>query len=200
MPTFATLEEWTRSQVQELMQSVLEEEVTHTLGRVRYERQAPMDAPSGYRNGYGKPRKLSFTSGTIEVKRPRVRGLEERFESAILPLFARRTQEVGQLLPELYLHGLSQGDFELALRGLLGEGAPLSPSSIARLRDKWIVEYQRLAHATTGRPRTRVRVGGRNLYQSRAGKGKGRSSGRHRCDERRAKGNSGDRPGLSRIE
>ena len=74
-----------------------------------------MDAPSGYRNGYGKPRKLSFTSGTIEVKRPRVRGLEERFESAILPLFARRTQEVGQLLPELYLHGLSQGDFEKAV-------------------------------------------------------------------------------------
>ena len=141
MPTFATLEEWTRSQVQELMQSVLEEEVTHVLGRARYERQTPLDAPSGYRNGHGKPRRLSFTSGTIEVKRPRVRGLEERFESAILPLFARRTQEVGQLLPELYLHGLSQGDFELALRGLLGEGAPLSPSSIARLRDKWIVEF-----------------------------------------------------------
>ena len=141
MPTFATLEEWTRSQVQELMQSVLEEEVTHVLGRARYERQALLDAPHGHRNGYGKPRKLSFTSGTIEVKRPRVRGLDERFESAILPLFARRTQEVGQLLPELYLHGLSQGDFELALRGLLGEGAPLSPSSIARLRDKWIVEY-----------------------------------------------------------
>ena len=39
-------------------------------------------------------------------------------------------------MPELYLHGLSQGDFELALRGLLGAGAPLSPSSIARLRDK----------------------------------------------------------------
>ena len=54
MPTFATLEEWTRSQVQELMQSVLEEEVTHTLGRARYERQDPVDAPGGYRNGYGK--------------------------------------------------------------------------------------------------------------------------------------------------
>ena len=141
MPTFATLEEWTRSQVQELMQSVLEEEVTHVLGRARYQRQALLDAPRGHRNGYGKLRKLSLTSGTIEVKRPRVRGLDERFESAILPLFARRTQEVGQLLPELYLHGLSQGDFELALRGLLGAGAPLSPSSIARLRDKWIVEY-----------------------------------------------------------
>ena len=67
-------------------------------------------------------------------------------ESAILPLFVRRTQEVGQLLPELYLHGLSQGDFELALRGLLGEGAPLSASSIARLRDKWIVEYNAWRH------------------------------------------------------
>ena len=108
MPTFATLEEWTRSQVQELMQSVLEEEVTHVLGRARYQRQALLDVPRGHRNGYGKLRKLSLTSGTIEVKRPRVRGLDERFESAILPLFARRTQEVGQLLPELYLHGLSQ--------------------------------------------------------------------------------------------
>ena len=109
MPTFSTLEAWTRSQVQELMQSVLEEEVTHALGGARYQRQGLLDAPSGYRKGHGKPRKLSFTSGTIEVKRPRVRGLEERFESAILPLFARCTQEVGQLLPELYLHGLSQG-------------------------------------------------------------------------------------------
>jgi putative transposase len=141
MPTFETLEAWTRSQIQSLMQSVLDEEVTHALGRSRYQRQAPLDTPGGYRNGYGKRRRLSFTSGTIEVRRPRVRGLEERFESAILPLFARRTKEVSQLLPELYLHGLSQGDFELALRGLLGAGAPLSPSSIARLRDKWIVEY-----------------------------------------------------------
>ena len=49
MPTFATLEEWTRSQVQELMQSVLEEEVTHVLGRARYERQALLDAPHGHR-------------------------------------------------------------------------------------------------------------------------------------------------------
>ena len=71
MPTFETLEEWTRSQIQSLMQSVLDEEVTHALGRSRYERQAPLDAPGGYRNGYGKRRRLSLTSGTIEVKRPR---------------------------------------------------------------------------------------------------------------------------------
>src|SRR3989442_12431968 len=78
-----------------------------------------------------------MTSGTIAVQRPRVRGLEERFESRVLPLFKRRTEEVGALLPQLYLHGLAQGDFELALRGLLGDGAPLSASSIQRLREKW---------------------------------------------------------------
>jgi hypothetical protein len=66
-------------------------------------------------------------AGTIELRRPRVRGLEQRFESRILPLFVRRTEQVSELLPQLYLHGLAQGDFELALRGLLGDGALLSP-------------------------------------------------------------------------
>ncbi len=78
----------------------------------------------------------------MTVQRPRVRNLEERFESSILPLFCRRTQEIGELLPQLYLHGLAQGEFELALRGLLGEGAPLSPSSIERLRGKWVAEHE----------------------------------------------------------
>ena len=43
-----------------------------------------------------------------------------RFESRVLPLFARRTKEVGALIPELYLHGLAEGDFELALRSRAG--------------------------------------------------------------------------------
>jgi transposase-like protein len=54
----------------------------------------------------------------------------------------RHTQEIGNLLPELYLHGLAQGDFELALRGLLGDGAPLSESSLGRLKEKWQAEYE----------------------------------------------------------
>ena len=128
--------------IQSLLQQVLEEEVTQLLGRTRYERRTSVDDNSGSRNGHGKPRRLALMSGTIEVKRPRVRGLEERFESRILPLFMRRTKSVTQLLPERYLHGLSQGDFELALRGLLGEGAPLSPASIARLRAKWEEEFE----------------------------------------------------------
>ncbi len=142
MPTWDTLEDWARSSVQGLLQRVLEEEVTELLGRTRYQRRSDVDANPGSRNGHGKPRRLSLMSGTIKVRRPRVRGLEERFESRLLPLFMRRTQEVTQMLPELYLHGLSQGDFELALRGLLGDGAPLSSSSIARLRAKWEEEFE----------------------------------------------------------
>lgn len=136
------LEAFVREKVQGFIQEILEEEVTGLLGRRKSERRREVDVRPGYRNGHGKPRRLALKAGTITVRRPRVRGLEERFESRLLPLFQRRTREVGELLPELYLHGLSQGDFELALRGLLGEGAPLSPGSIQRLRAKWEADYE----------------------------------------------------------
>lgn len=141
MPSWETLENFARHGVQQLLQRVLEEEVEQLLGRRRSERRSPVDPQPGYRNGYGKRRKLAMSNGTIEVRRPRVRGLGERFESRILPLFKRRTQEVGSLLPELYLHGLAERDFDLALRGLLGDAAPLSPASIARLKAAWQAEY-----------------------------------------------------------
>ena len=134
------IEGFARLSIQKLLQQVLEEEVENLLGRLRSERRDP-DSPSGYRNGYGKDRRLSTTIGTVTVRRPRVRNTDEPFVSQVLPLFQRRTKEVGQLLPQLYLHGLSSGDFELAMRGLLGEGAPLSASSIARLRDSWTAEF-----------------------------------------------------------
>lgn len=144
--TWEGLEEFVRGHVQRFIQGVLEEEVTTLLERPKSARRTAVDAPAGYRNGYGQPRRLSLTSGTITVRRPRVRGLSERFESQILPLFKRRTQEVSTLLPELYLHGLALGDFELALRGLLGDGAPLSPSSLARLKGQWQSEYETWKH------------------------------------------------------
>ena len=75
-----------------------------------------------------------------------MRGLAARFESRLLPLFKRRTEAVGRLLPELYLHGLAHGDFDLALRGLLGDAAPLSAPSIARLKAGWQVEYDSWKH------------------------------------------------------
>lgn len=140
--TWDSLESMVRLKVQEFIQDLLEEEVTELLGRKKSERREHVDGARGSRNGHGKPRRLSVKSGTITVRRPRVRDVEERFESQVLPLFTRRTNEVGDMLPELYLHGLAQGDFELALRGLLGAGAPLSSSSIERLRGKWQVDYE----------------------------------------------------------
>ncbi|MDA0312046.1 MAG: IS256 family transposase [Gemmatimonadetes bacterium] len=140
--TWESLEGLVRQKAQEFIQGILEEEVTELLGRQKSERRATVDATEGYRNGHGKPRRLSMSSGTITVRRPRVRGLEERFESRVLPLFARRTKEVGALIPELYLHGLAEGDFELALRGLLGDGAPLSKASIRRLKAGWTEEFE----------------------------------------------------------
>jgi transposase-like protein len=136
------LEEWVRRKVQEFIQSLLEEEITELVGRKKSERRKAVDSPPVYRNGYGKARRLTLGCGTVTVCRPRVRGLEERFESRVLPLFARRTKEVSELIPQLYLHGLALGDFDLALRGLLGEEAPLSASTVARLKEQWQMEWE----------------------------------------------------------
>ena len=120
------LEEWVRIKVQEFIQALLEEEITKLLGRKKSERRRAVDSHPAYRNGYGKGRRLTLGCGTVTVYRPRLRGLEGRFESRILPLFARRTKGISELIPQLYLHGLALGDFDLALRGLLGKGAAIS--------------------------------------------------------------------------
>ena len=86
-----------------------------------------------------------MSSGTITLRRPRVRGVEERFESRVLPLFARRTKELGALLPELYLHGLAEGDSSWRC------GACSSKSSIRRLRAGW-TRVRGLVEAISGRP------------------------------------------------
>ena len=86
---FEQLEEWVREQIQFYVQELLEDEVTQLLGRRKNERRREVDAPGGYRNGYGKERRLTLSCGTIKLRRPRVRDLEERFESRVLPLFAK---------------------------------------------------------------------------------------------------------------
>jgi putative transposase len=138
---FEQLESLARGQVQRWLQEMLESEVDDFLGRLKSQRKDPIDPRPGYRNGHGKPRRLATSFGTLTVQRPRVRDCVDPFESKLLPLFVRRTAELGSLLPELYLHGLARGDFELALRGLLGDGAPLSESSIDRLKACWQQEF-----------------------------------------------------------
>ena len=63
-PVFEVLERKVREQAQAFIQQILEEEVTELLGRGKSERREEVDAPAGYRNGYGKPRRLSLSCGT----------------------------------------------------------------------------------------------------------------------------------------
>jgi putative transposase len=143
---YEMIEAKARERIQQWLQDLLEAEVTEFLGRAKSQRRSE-DAVVGYRNGYGKPRRIALSAGTVTVRRPRTRNLAERFESRVLPLFKRRSKELGAMLPQLYLHGLSSGDFELALRGLLGEGAPLSAASLLRLKGVWQAEYERWKRA-----------------------------------------------------
>jgi putative transposase len=93
------------------------------------------------RNGHGQTRKVMLGAGTVEFKAPRVNdrrldesGRRQRFTSQILPPYMRRSPKVAEVLPILYLHGLSTGDFRPALEALLGEDtAGLSPTTIVRL-------------------------------------------------------------------
>ena len=112
---YEMIEAKARERVQIWLQDLLEEEVTEFLGRAKSQRRSGDDVV-GHRNGYGKPRRMALSSGTVSIRRPRMRNLGDRFESRVLPLFKRRSQELGELLPRLYLHGLSSGDFELAVK------------------------------------------------------------------------------------
>ena len=149
-PDWSDLEDWVRIKAQGFIQDILEEEVTEFLGRGKSERRDPVDARPGYRNGYGRERKLTLSCGTIGLRRPRVRDSDDHFESRVLPLFARRSTKIRELIPELYLHGLSEGDFDLALRGLLGDDAPLSASTVARLKEKWQDEFVEWGNRSLG--------------------------------------------------
>ena len=97
------LEDWVRSQVQRLIQVLLEEEVTAFLGRAKSALRSDSDNDTGYRNGYGRARRLTLSSGTIQLRRSRFRDTEEQFESRLLPLFVNRTRKVAKLVPESYV-------------------------------------------------------------------------------------------------
>lgn len=100
------------------------------------------------RNGYLPERNIQTGIGDIAVKAPRVAdrrksGAKIRFSSSILPAYLRRTKSIEELLPWLYLKGLSTGDFSEALAALLGKDAPgLSASTISRLKDAWSEELK----------------------------------------------------------
>jgi transposase-like protein len=105
------------------------------------------------RNGYHQPREVLTSAGAVEVVAPRVNdkridpdsGECQRFSSAILPAWARKTPKVTEVLPLLYLHGLSTSDFGPALGQFLGSSAGLSAPVITKLTETWQAEQRAFA-------------------------------------------------------
>jgi len=98
------------------------------------------------RNGHLPSRRIQTGIGEIEIQVPKTRdrsGSGIKFNSTLLPPYLKKTKSVEELLPWLYLKGVSTGNFQEALSSILGENAPgLSANSISRLKSKWIDEYR----------------------------------------------------------
>ena len=95
-------------------------------------------------NGYARERQVTTGAGMVEVKAPRVddRREGEHYRSVILPAYMRKSPKVTEVLPVLYLRGLSTGDFAPALAEFFGSGAGLSASTVQRLTEAWQAEHQ----------------------------------------------------------
>jgi putative transposase len=97
------------------------------------------------RNGHARPRSITTSAGAIQIEAPRVNdkrldpdtGERMRFKSSIVPPWCRKSPKVAEVLPLMYLHGMSTGDFVLALEEFFGSAAGLSSSVITRLTKQW---------------------------------------------------------------
>jgi putative transposase len=144
----ATLDEIARLGAEAMLKRALIEEVGWYIERYENERDAE-GRRLVVRNGWARERPITCGTGTLKVKAPRINdkrvdehGNRQKFTSQILPPYMRRTPKVAEVIPVLYLRGLSTGDFKPALTSLLGEeAAGLSATNIARLTTVWEQDY-----------------------------------------------------------
>jgi transposase-like protein len=145
LPVADLLTEVLRNGARELLQQAVEAEVAEFIER-HLELKDERERQRVVRNGYRLERTIQTGIGEVAVKAPRARDREGeiKFRSSILPAYLRRTRSIEELLPWLYLKGLSTGDFSEALAALLGKDAPgLSAATISRLKEVWKGEYER---------------------------------------------------------
>ncbi len=142
------LNEIARHGARRMLAEALEAEVQDYLEAARGERDEQGRALV-VRNGYAREREVLLGAGAVEVRTPRVNdkrmeqdGNRKRFKSVILPPYMRRSPKVTEVLPLLYLHGLSSGDFVPALEEFFGTQAGLSASTITRLTEQWQQERE----------------------------------------------------------
>ena len=134
------LDEIARIGAQDMLRMALESEISMYLDSVSGYRLAD-GRPAIVRNGKARARQITVGSGTLEVSVPRTRnrqGGKENFASIILPPYMRRSPKIDEVIPLLYLRGLSTGDMYPALVKLLGEAVSgLSPANVTRLKTVW---------------------------------------------------------------
>ena len=127
-----------RARIQKELQQALEAERDEIVARPWHRHHAE-GSEKQYRNGYGEPRALTCGCGTVRLQMPRLR---QGYDSKIVGKYERLTPEIQELIPQLYLHGLSLGDFEQAYGWMWGQEAPLSEASILRLKSSWEEQLQ----------------------------------------------------------
>ena len=141
------LDELVRHGAQQMLKTAIEAEVDDFLA-VHAQRLDARGHRLVVRNGYKPAREILTGAGRLAVEQPRVRDNSSKkenrveFSSKVLPPYLRRSKSIDELIPWLYLKGISTGDFREALQSLLGEDAPaLSPNVIVRLTQQWGQEY-----------------------------------------------------------
>jgi putative transposase len=146
----ASLDEIVREGARRMLAAALEDEVAAYIAAHAAERDEA-GRRLVVRNGYARPRQVTTAAGAVGVRAPRVddrradpvTGERTRFRSSILPPWCRKSPKVTEVLPLLYLHGLSSKDFVPALEQFLGSSAGLSASAITRLTEAWQEEHRR---------------------------------------------------------
>ena len=134
-----------RNGARQLIAQAVEVELQQLL-QAHEELRLPDSRKAVVRNGYLPERSIQTGIGDVDIKVPKVRdrsGSGIRFTSALLPPYLKRARSVEELLPWLYLKGISTGDYQEALAALLGDNAKgLSANTISRLKERWIDEHR----------------------------------------------------------
>jgi putative transposase len=146
------LDEIVRDGARQMLEAALKAEVAAYIERFA-DRVDEQGRRLVVRNGYHQQRDVLTAAGAVAVRAPRVNdkrvdpdsGERQRFSSAILPAWARKTPKIGEVLPLLYLHGLSTGDFVPALGQFLGSDKGLSSSTVTKLTETWKSEARAFA-------------------------------------------------------
>lgn len=138
------LQERLKKGAQQLLAQAIEAELAILLGK--YENETINGLKRVVRNGYQPERNIQTGLGDIEVKVPKVRDRKNegiKFNSSLVPPYLKRTKNIEELIPWLYLRGISTGDMQPALVSLLGDDAKgLSANTVSRLKSSWEEEYK----------------------------------------------------------